>query len=152
MSKRYQSGFSLIELIVVIFILAVGLCSVASLFIAGMVSSRQAQRMSAATYEAQRQLERMRSAGFNGCLVDSDIFTTAEGYTIVEVQPDKTGILSFPVPQLPEGQGLAEIRYYDPGTGAYPNLKVITITISWVGGRPTSGQTVLTSFIANRPA
>jgi prepilin-type N-terminal cleavage/methylation domain-containing protein len=150
--ERRHAGFSLIELIVVIFILAVGLTSVASLFIAGIVSSRQAQRMSAATYEAQRQMERLRSIGFNNCLVDPDIFTTAQGYEIAEVHADKTGTMNFPVPQLPEGRGELEIEYYDSGAGIYANLKTITITITWTGGRPTGGQTVLTSFIANRPS
>jgi prepilin-type N-terminal cleavage/methylation domain-containing protein len=150
--ERRLAGFSLIELIVVIFILAVGLTSVASLFIAGIVSSRQAQRMSAAAYEAQRQMERVRSIGFNNCLVDPDIFTTADGYEILVVNADKTGIMGFPVPQLPEGQGQIEIEYYNPGAGIYANLKIVTITITWTGGKPTGGQTVLTSFIANRPS
>jgi prepilin-type N-terminal cleavage/methylation domain-containing protein len=151
MNKRSERGFSLIELMVVIFILAVGLTSVASLFIVGLVSSRQAERMSAAMYEAQRQMERMRSVGFANCVVDADVFTEAAGYSIIQENSDKTGQVGFEVPGLPNGEGTIDIAYYDSGAGIYPNLKDVTVTITWTGGRPTGGQTVMHSLIANRP-
>jgi prepilin-type N-terminal cleavage/methylation domain-containing protein len=149
--ERRRAGFSLIELIVVIFILAVGLTSVASLFIAGVVSSRQAERISAATYEAQHQMEKARALGFGNCRVDPDIFPTTDGYEIAVMNADQTGSLDFSVPQLPDGHGTLSIEYYDPGTGPYANLKVITVTVIWSGADPTSGETVLTSYLANRP-
>jgi type II secretory pathway pseudopilin PulG len=138
-------------MLVVVFILAVGLTSVSALFIAGLVSGRKAERINAATNAVQQQLERLRSAGFSGCSVDPDIFQSTDGYSIVQQNDDGTGQIGFVVPELPNGQGTIDIAYYDTGSGAYPNLKDITITVAWTGGKPTGGRTVFQTLIANRP-
>ena len=151
MKTRRARGFTLIEMMVVVFILAVGLTSVSALFIAGLVSGRKAERINAATNAVQQQLERLRSAGFSGCSVDPDIFQSADGYSIVQQNDDGTGQIGFTVPELPNGQGTIDIAYYDTGSGAYPNLKDITITVAWTGGKPTGGSTVFQTLIANRP-
>ena len=148
---RRARGFTLIEMLVVVFILAVGLTSVSALFIAGLVSGRKAERISAATNVVQQQLERLRSAGFSGCVTDPEIFTTANGYTILQQNDDGTGRIGFDVLELPNGQGTIDIAFYDGGSGAYPNLKDITITVTWTGGKPTGGTTVFQTFIGNRP-
>lgn len=144
-------GFSLIELLVVVFILAVGLTAVSGLFVAGTISTRKAQRISTGLNAAQQQVERLRSAGFSGCLADPDIFTSADGYTILEQDTDMTGQIGFPVTSLPDGQGVIDIAFYDSGSGQYPNLKDITVTVTWTGGGPTGGTMQLQTLIANRP-
>ena len=144
-------GFSLIELLVVVFILAVGLTAVSGLFVAGTISTRKAQRISTALNAAQQQVERLRSAGFSGCLADPDIFTSSDGYTILEQETDMTGQVGFSVPALPDGQGIIDIAFYDTGSGHYPNLKDATVTVTWTGGGPTGGVTQLQTLIANRP-
>ena len=149
--KRRVSGFTLIEVMAVVFILGVGLTSVSALFVAGLISGRKAERVNAATNAVQQQVERLHSAGFSGCIADADVFTTAEGYTILENHGDGTGIIGFTVPELPNGSGVIEIEYYDTGTGVYPNLKDIIITVNWTGGKPTGGTTVFETLIANRP-
>ena len=149
--KAKARGFSLIELLVVIFILAVGLTSVSALFVAGTISTRKAQRISAGTNAALQQLERLRSAGFAGCIADPEVFTPENGYTILEQNEDMTGQVGFAVPDLPNGQGVIDIAYYASGTGTYPNLKDVTITVTWTGGAGTGGTTRLQSLISNRP-
>jgi prepilin-type N-terminal cleavage/methylation domain-containing protein len=150
--SRKSRGFTLIELVVVIFLLSLGLCAVAGLFVAGTISSAKGRRMNTARQAAQRQLERLRSAGFAGCIVDSEIFTSAEGYTIVHQNADKTGRIGFTVPALPPGAtGTIDIAYYSGATGSYPNLKDVTVTVSWPGGGVTGGKVVLHTFVANRP-
>jgi len=138
-------------MMVVVFILAVGLTSVSALFIAGLVSGRKAERINAATNAVQQQLERLRSAGFSGCSVDPDIWTSEDGYTILEQNADLTGRIGFAVPELPNGQGEIAIDFYDSGSGVYPNLKSASVAVTWLGGGPTGGTTVLRTLIANRP-
>jgi len=146
-----RRGFSLIELLVVIFILGVGLASVGALFVAGTISTRKAQRISAALNAAQQQVERMRSAGFSGCVVDPDVFTSSDGYTIIQQNPNLTGQMGFVVPDLPNAQGIIDIAFYSGSTGQYPNLKDVTVTVTWAGGASTGGSTRLQTLIANRP-
>jgi prepilin-type N-terminal cleavage/methylation domain-containing protein len=149
--KLRQHGFTLVELLAVVFILAVGLTSVSALFIAGLVSGRKAERLSAATNAVQQQVERLRSAGFAGCITDPDVFRSSDGYTINTANPDGTGQIGFSVPELPGGAGAIDIAFYNDGSGDYPNLKDITITVTWTGGKPTGGTTVFETLIANRP-
>jgi len=150
MSRRVR-GFSLIELLAVVLLLGIGLASVSLLFTAGVISSTKSRRLNSAVQAAQREMERIRSAGFSGCIVDSEVFTSEAGYTILEQQADKTGRIGFSVASLPDGQGEIEIRSYDSGAGYYPNLKDITITVTWTGGGVTAGRTVLHTLVANRP-
>lgn len=150
-ARRRIRGFSLIELLAAVFILGVGLTSVSTLFVAGLISTRKAQRVSVALNAAQQQTERLRSAGFSGCSVDPDIWASEDGYTILEQNTDLTGRIGFAVPELPNGQGEMAIDFYDSGSGIYPNLKTVSVTVTWLGGGPTGGTTVLRTLIANRP-
>jgi hypothetical protein len=136
---------------VVIFILAVGLTSVSALFIAGLVSTRKAQHINAALNAAQQEMEKLQSSGFSGCVADPEIFTPARGYTIIQQYADMTGSIGFTPADLPSGQGVIDIAFYDSGSGVYPNLKDLTVTVTWTGAGLTGGTTVLHALIANRP-
>ncbi len=149
--RRQGRGFTLIEMLVVIFILAVGLTSVSALFVAGVISSRKAEHTSAAVNAARRELERMRGSGFAACTVNSPIFPAAEDYQVLTDNGDGTGELSFPVANLPHAQGRILLAYYDSPSGVYPNLKDITVTVTWTGGARTGGRVSLRTFIGNHP-
>ncbi len=150
--KRRERGFTLIELLVVITILSIGLVGIAGLFVAGSVSASKSKRMNLARNLALKELERLRSAGFAGCTVDPEIFDPADGYQIIEQNADGTGRVAFRSDSLPPGsQGVIEIAHYQSGAGYYPNLKDITVTVTWPGGGITSGRVVLHTLIANRP-
>ena len=149
--RRRTRGFSLIELMVVVVILGIGLTSVSMLFATGIISNTKAERINIATHAAQKQVERLRSAGFNGCVADPEVFAAEDGYTILEQQPNLTGVIGFAVPELPSAQGTIEIRLYQAATGYYPNLKTCTATVTYPGGGPTGGTVTLQTLIANRP-
>jgi len=151
MSTRKARGFTLIEMLAVIFILAVGLASISALFVAGVVSSRKAERIATAANLARKQMERIRGGGYASCVVDPDIFRAADGYTILTDHGDGTGRIGFATPKLPAGQGTIDIACYDSGAGLYPNLKDVTITVGWAGGAPMEGDFVLRTYLANHP-
>lgn len=151
MGTKKRQGFTLIELLAVVFILAVGLASISALFVAGIVSSKKAQRMSIAANVSRKQMERIRGGGYASCIIDADVFTEADGYTITQDNGDGTGEVSFVVPQLPSGAGTVEIAYYNSGAGIYPNLKDVSVTVTWAGGTPMQGTTVLHTYVANHP-
>jgi prepilin-type N-terminal cleavage/methylation domain-containing protein len=148
--KRSASGFSLIELIVVITLLGIGLVAVSGMFVSGVISDTKAERIARATNAAQRELERLRSAGFSGCIVHTDVFPTTS-YTIVEQYSDLTGRVRFPVSGLPSGTGTVQIGYYTSAIGTWPNLKQIAVTVSWSGARRTQGSVRMVTLIGNRP-
>jgi prepilin-type N-terminal cleavage/methylation domain-containing protein len=151
MRTKRRSGFTLIELLVTIVILVVGLVALSTLFVAGIISDLKAERIQIATNRVRQELERMRSAGYSGTLIDADVFKPADGYSIVEQHPDLTGRVSFADSRLPSSSGTLEIRFYDAGAGIYPNLKRISVSLAWGGGKRTQGTVYASTLIANRP-
>jgi len=151
MMRSKTRGFSLVELLVATVILGLGLTSVSMLFVAGIVSGQKAERLSTAVNAVQQQMERLRSAGFSGCVVDPEIFTPDEGYSIIQANGDGSGVIGFPATDLSNGQGTITIDFYNSTSGYYPNLKQVTVALAWVGGGVTAGSVSMTGLIANRP-
>lgn len=146
-----RRGFSLIELLAVILILALGLSAIAVLFTGAIVSNIKARRLNLAAEHAQQEMEKLRSGGFAAAVVDAEVFPSSKGYVILEQNPDRTGRVGFPVSDLPAGQGIIDIRYYVSPQGLYPNLKVVTVLAAWRGGSPTGGRVRLQTMLANHP-
>jgi len=148
---RRSGGFSLIELMVVIVLLGIGLVGVSAMFVSGVISDTKAERIARATNAAQRELERLRSAGFSGSIVDASVFPSSSGYTIVHQNADQTGTVSFPISGLPNGTGTITIAYYTGSNGVWPNLKQVSVTATWAGARRTQGSVAMITYIGNRP-
>ena len=148
---KRRRGFSLIELMAVVVLLGMGLTALSFLFVGGIISNMKAQRIGAAQHRAQQEMEKMRSAGYSGAIVDSLVFPSTEGYSILVQNPNKTGQIGFLVPELPSGQGTIDIAYYLSPEGYYPNLKDVTIGVTWEGGHQVAGQVQVQTFLANQP-
>jgi prepilin-type N-terminal cleavage/methylation domain-containing protein len=148
---RGRGGFTLLELLVVVVILGIGLTALSGVFVSALVSDMKGERLATATYRAQEELERIRGAEFGNALVDSTIFPSSEGYTIIQQNANKTGVVGFSVPGLPGAIGRITIAYYQSPVGIYPNLKDIRVTITWGGGRQAQSSVVLGTLLGNRP-
>jgi len=70
--KKKDRGFSLIEVLVGIFLVAVAVLGLAELFLLSVANNLQADRVANATFLAQQQIDRLR--GFTA--VELDIYTS----------------------------------------------------------------------------
>lgn len=129
-NARQRDGFSLIELLVTIVVLAIGLFGVTTMFLYGMSSRQYSQYSVIGTDAADQKLEQMRSAGYNA--ISSANFPSP-----------------FPVEGLPEGEGVVTWEPYPDA--ASNNQYKVTVEVSWRGGRRVSGRVVHETVISNRP-
>ncbi len=98
--KRNDEGFSLVEVLVGIAIVAIALLGLAQLFTYSVMSNSRAERMSSATFLAQQQVDIHRnltvdeltalSGGTNDELIDVNLDGTYDFRRITQVQ--QTGI------------------------------------------------------------
>lgn len=120
-AKNPQSGFSLVELLVAIVILAVGLLGLAELQVTAMKSNSQSATSTAATALAQRIIEEVAAMDASDPLFDGASTGTWPGSPITTL----------------EGGGIYNITYSvapvlsDPGAGTVvSNLYQVTVTVT----------------------
>ena len=71
MNRRAQRGFTLIECLVAILILALGIVGIVGCFTAALLSNQKASNLQLATSLAQGIIENMRSYGFGSITYDN---------------------------------------------------------------------------------
>lgn len=128
--KRYrtrvsgnQSGFTLVEVLIGIFLLAIGAAIVAGVYPVAQISRVKAVYSTFATSLAEQKMEELKSAGYASIQAGSPI-TTA-------------------VVELPNGQQTVAITQYSP------SIKKVSITITWNGYRTVGGSITLATLISN---
>lgn len=149
---RHKGGFTLIELLVTITLLSLGLLSLSSLFVSAIVSDTKTRYIQLASDRVQREMERLRSVDFNSVVVtNTGLFAADQGYTKLSQDALLMGVVAFSDDSLPHAVGRITLAYYNPGTGIYPSLKQVTVTLSWQGARLARGSVTEVILLANRP-
>lgn len=118
-----SAGFTLVEVMLVVFVLALTALIFATAFPTSQISRMKAAHMSFATSLAQQTLEEKRSAGYSGLLV---------GTNEVSIPPD-----------LPNGQMTTTITQYAP------NIKKVVVTVTWSGYRKVGGRVSLATLVSD---
>ena len=120
---RTNKGFTLTEVMLVVFVLALSAMIFAAAFPSGQISRIKAAHMSYAVSLAQQKIEEIRSGGYGGVLISDPVDT--------------------PLSELPSGNERVEITQYSP------NVKKIEVTITWGGYRKVGGDVSLITLISD---
>ena len=108
-----KKGFSLLELIIAIGVLAVGLVAVLQIFPVGLRASRRAGMMTKAAFLAQNKLEEAKMAGFDSitALPPTILLAGEDGDFEWEIIIDKLEL---------------------DGLNDNDNIRKVTVTVSWM--------------------
>lgn len=121
--KRRLSGFTLIEVMLAIFLLAVSAVIIGVIYPSAQISRIKAVHMTFAMSMAQKKLEDARSSG----------------YALVPVTPTVT----TPFAELPNGTQSYTVTQYAP------NIRKVEVTVTWNGYRMVGGRVSLVTFISD---
>lgn len=116
-------GFTLVEVMLVVFVLALTALIFAATVPTSQISRIKAAHMSYAVNLARQTIEEKRSAGYTNLLV---------GTSEVSIPAD-----------LPGAQQTTTITQYAP------NIKKIEVTVTWSGYRQVGGSTTLTTLVSD---
>jgi prepilin-type N-terminal cleavage/methylation domain-containing protein len=83
-AERSESGFSLLEVLIAIFLFGLSMCGLAQLGYASMIGNKTSAMMSTATGLAQDRLEQVKMLGFD----DADSAKTEEAYGAISGYED----------------------------------------------------------------
>lgn len=147
----YRAGFTLIEMLVACVILAIGLIGLSQLYLASMWTYQKSRNLALATEVAQYELEKAQSYGYtglNGALTD-DLYLRTQSGGIYTWLPAGNGV-SFPVSQLPGGQGTVVWTHYVASSQTVASLLQVEVTITWGGSVRAQSKMKVDTLIAKR--
>jgi prepilin-type N-terminal cleavage/methylation domain-containing protein len=134
---RSQSGFTLVEALVAIVILAFGLIAISNLFLVAGSSNQSANHMSATTAEAIETLEALKAIPFGSLVVGGDL----DNDLPAACQPDCIANPELCPTQCVTSGGYNFYRAV-PGVGLVRTRWVIDNPIPGAGGAPVCWITV----------
>lgn len=121
--RTRRSGFTLVEVMLVVFVLSLTALIFAATIPTSQISRIKAAHMSYAVHLARQTIEEKQCAGYASLLAG-------------------TPEVSVPA-ELPGGQQTTTITQYAP------NIKKIEVTITWSGYRQVGGSTTLVTLISD---
>lgn len=135
-----EAGFSLIEALIAIVILAVGLMAVTNLFLVGGTSNQTANHMSATTAEAIETLEALKAIPFANLAVGGDLANDLPAVC----QPDCLTTPDVCPSQCVVGRPAPNYNFYRavPGVGVIRTRWFVANPIPGAGGAPVCYITV----------
>ncbi len=126
--KDNQKGFTLLEFVVAVTILAVGILAMVGLQSTAIRSRTSAKWETAATTLAEQKLEALKSSGYSGLTNTS--WSTAESITL-------TGLGTFS-------------RIYQISDSVASYLKYIQVSVSWTNQQGVSKQVNLATYVSKK--
>lgn len=145
-SQHDEDGFTLVEALVAMVILAFGLAAVTNLFLVGGTSNQTANHMSGATTEAIETLEALKAIPFNALAVGGDL--TADLPAVC--QPDCEANPEDCPTQCVVGRPVPNYNYYRtiPGVGMIRTRWTVGNPIPNAGGAPVCWISVRSESVA----
>ena len=110
-NAAHSSGFTLVESLIALCILAFGLAGLANLMVGSLKTGREARRFTAAGSLAQQKLEALRGAGYTSAA------SSASNESLTE-NGDSAGVTMF-------------TRNWTVANGGTAGTKNVTVTVSW---------------------
>ena len=134
------------ELLVSIFLLALGLVSLSQLYLSSMWAYQKARDMSVATQQAQYEMEKVRDLGVLNLMNGVD--TTAYPTSVYTANAGNNGV-TFLVHALPGGTGSVVWTPYPTGATNNQYLQKVVIAITWTGARRALSTVNVTTLVTN---
>jgi len=122
--NRRSAGFTLVEVLLVVFILVLTALIFAATFPTSQISRIKATHMSYALGLAQQKIEEIKSAG----------------YANIQITPEA---VVTPLADIPSGAQTVTVTQYAP------NIKKISVSIVWSGYRRVGGRVDLVTLISD---
>jgi len=138
MKKNHQTGFTLIEVMISVFVLAVGLLGLAGLQMAGLKSNHSAQLRTQAIVQTYDIIDRMR---INKLVAKAGDYDVALGEVVVATAAikdiDRVAWKAALLADLPNGDGSIDTV-----------SDVVTVSVQWDDSRGFSGSSTQTFSIS----
>ncbi len=148
LGHNVESGFSLLEVLITIVVVAIGLLGVAGMQVTSVKLNRVAETRSSGVIYVADILDRMRANALNASSY-STTFTTAATTDTTQAERDlrdwKTSLA-----KLPGGQGKIEVVSSDAALCELPAISRcfdVTVTVRWTESNVVGGSSVPTEFV-----
>ena len=153
-SRKHQLGFSVVEMLMAAFIMAIGLLGLAMLQTMALRSNTGSKSMTSAVLVADRVLAQAEALGRNSQLC------ARNGSTPPALAPDYFGAATFTQYYKYDGTYSATVEYFrvtvDPTTvvsaavAGMGGIKMVTVTVNWSEGVNSSNTAIPRSIVLSR--